>query len=338
MVHTDDSSNASTGLSTSRHWNPRRASVPDPRSGHPNNVNYHASMAPLLHTFASTHPSGSLISGLIVLGVIAVLGTILLFGLFTDTLIAWGTSARRDRIQEPPPANLNHRARAAAAFTGLAGCAALAVFSLSTSVGYHRAADSYHLAVTDVVNVLANPAVPSTALDAAAVSPEPQMRIEAAQHSTTTPISVAALAADSDPAVRAAVARRSELPERIITQQAADPDPVVRLIIAQRSDTPPSVLAALALDSDPAVRAAVARRSELPERIITQQAADPDPVVRLIIAQRSDTPPSVLAALALDSDSDVRAAAVANPNIPPSGLEASLRDAFSVIDPAPAQR
>ena len=289
-----------------------RAAVPHPHSVHPNNVNYNASMAPLLHTFASTHPSDFLVLGLAILGISAAVGTLLLFGLFADTFIAWSTSARRDRIQEPPPANPNHPARVAAAFTGLAGCAALAVFSFSTSVGYNRAADSYHLAVADAVNVLAHPAIPSTALDAAAASSEPQLRIKAAQHPATTPISVAAL--------------------------AADPDPVVRLIIAQRSDTPPAVLDALALDSDPAVRAAVARRSELSEQIISQLAADPDPVVRLIIAQRSDTPPAVLAALALDSDSDVRAAAVANTNIPSAGLEASLRDSFSVIDPAPAQR
>ena len=287
MVTIDDSSGAGIDLSTSRYRDLRpcraapSATLRTPQQRQLSWVRAHTPPHLRIHP-----PPSFLIWGSYIFAVFAAVGTLLLIGLFADTFIAWRLSARRPIPQEPPPAKPSHPTRVAAAFTGLAGCAALAVFSLSTAAGYERTADSYKDAVADAENALAHPAVPPTALDAAAASSEPRLRAKAAQHPGTNLVAVAALAADSDPAVRAAVVRRSELPDQIITQLAPDPDPVVRLAIAQRSDTPPAVLAALALDSD----------------------------------------------------NDVRAAAVANDNTPPSGLEASLRDALSVIDPAPAQR
>ena len=150
-----------------------------------------------------------------------------------------------------------------------------------------------------------------------ATHPEWEVRLDAAQHPSTSAEALSWLAGDNSVMVRLAVAKNPSTPPEILSRLAEDQNKLVRAGVGRNPSTPPEVLSRLADDQNDSVRAAVGRNPSTPPVVLSRLAGDESEAVRYGVAGNPSTPPEILSRLAEDRSVFVRRKAAANPSTPP---------------------
>jgi len=165
-----------------------------------------------------------------------------------------------------------------------------------------------------------------------ATHPEWEVRLDAAQHPSTSAEALSWLAGDNSVMVRLAVAKNPSTPPEILSRLAEDQNKLVRAGVGRNPSTPPEVLSRLADDQNDSVRAAVGRNPSTPPVVLSRLAGDESEAVRYGVAGNPSTPPEILSRLAEDRSVFVRRKAAANPSTPP---EVRYRPAEDPATPRP---
>ncbi|MEU3572716.1 hypothetical protein AB0E96_30480 [Kitasatospora sp. NPDC036755] len=183
---------------------------------------------------------------------------------------------------------------------------------------------------TDVLGRLAHhPALPLDLLERLAVTvrigPVLLPRIAAAE-----PAELARLADSPEPRVRMLAAEHRDLPPTVRDRLAADPDAAVAKSVAPHPGLPPARLTALLDRFGAKVAAAVAANPDAPavllDRIATTEPA-PLRALRAIAAHRRAGPGALARCLA-SADRRTAEAAAGHPGLPPGAIAALVREAL----------